>query len=319
MASPRSGCREYFAMAFPDTPGARGRSSASGSLVAARRRERGDPTRGASALALARSSSRARPAARPPRRPRRRACSALGLSLLGVLYVGFFIAARRARCATGERRRAGAGCSSPSSSAMGSRHRRLLRGAVRSAGTSSCPTVSPSKTVEGSIGAIARRACSAALLLQARLLPALGLGEVDRPRPRGRACLAQLGDLCESALKRAFGAKDSGLDNPRPRWHPRSAGQPRCSRSSSSTTTRGSSAVLRGPNGRSPCARNVPARVHRRARRAGLRPRARALPRRQARRREGAALLDRLRAGALLAAARRDRVRAVAPSRSAAT
>src|SRR5213594_4489275 len=44
------------------------------------------------------------------------------------------------------------------------------------------PAVSPSKTVEGAVGAVA--------------------GAIS--------LLAQLGDLCESALKRAFGAKDSG-------------------------------------------------------------------------------------------------------------
>jgi phosphatidate cytidylyltransferase len=70
------------------------------------------------------------------------------------------------------------------------------------------PAISPSKTVEGAIGAVAGAMLIAAVCRLA-FIPALGareavvLGGVV-------SILAQFGDLCESALKRAFGAKDSG-------------------------------------------------------------------------------------------------------------
>jgi phosphatidate cytidylyltransferase len=70
------------------------------------------------------------------------------------------------------------------------------------------PAISPSKTVEGSLGAVAGAvliawACHAAFLRAIGFNEALALGAAI-------SILAQFGDLCESALKRAFGAKDSG-------------------------------------------------------------------------------------------------------------
>jgi len=128
----------------------------------------------------------------------------LGLSLLGVLYFGFL---------TG--------------------HIALLRGApdgwrwvlftvfVAMASDSGgyftgrafgrrplAPVLSPSKTVEGSLGAVAG-AVLIAVLAKLVIIPRLGLGEV-MVLGAVVSVLAQLGDLCESALKRAFGAKDSG-------------------------------------------------------------------------------------------------------------
>lgn len=70
------------------------------------------------------------------------------------------------------------------------------------------PHISPGKTVEGSAGAVVGNLCAAVLswmwLLPQRtwielMILSLILG-----------FLAQIGDLCESAVKRAFGAKDSG-------------------------------------------------------------------------------------------------------------
>jgi phosphatidate cytidylyltransferase len=70
------------------------------------------------------------------------------------------------------------------------------------------PAVSPSKTVEGGIGAIAG-AVFIAMLAKFVIIPQLGLREAMLLGAIV-SVLAQLGDLCESALKRAFGAKDSG-------------------------------------------------------------------------------------------------------------
>jgi phosphatidate cytidylyltransferase len=70
------------------------------------------------------------------------------------------------------------------------------------------PHISPGKTIEGSIGSVVGNLIGAWI---ARLwfLPHRSVGEL--------VCLgliagvlAQVGDLCESAIKRAFGAKDSG-------------------------------------------------------------------------------------------------------------
>jgi phosphatidate cytidylyltransferase len=70
------------------------------------------------------------------------------------------------------------------------------------------PAVSPKKTVEGAVGALGGNVVAGAVV-KMLLLPGVGWGEI--------LCisliagiLAQTGDLCESLLKRAFGAKDSG-------------------------------------------------------------------------------------------------------------
>jgi phosphatidate cytidylyltransferase len=70
------------------------------------------------------------------------------------------------------------------------------------------PAVSPSKTVEGALGGFAG-AVVIALLCRLVFFPQLGAGETVG-LALAIAALAALGDLCESAIKRAFGAKDSG-------------------------------------------------------------------------------------------------------------
>ncbi|MGH7963671.1 MAG: phosphatidate cytidylyltransferase [Candidatus Binatia bacterium] len=70
------------------------------------------------------------------------------------------------------------------------------------------PHISPGKTVEGSLGAVLGNLCAAGLSWM-WLLPQRSLGEVIC-LALIVGCLAQVGDLCESAVKRAFGAKDSG-------------------------------------------------------------------------------------------------------------
>lgn len=70
------------------------------------------------------------------------------------------------------------------------------------------PAVSPSKTVEGALGGVAAAVLIAAVC-RVVFLRAFPLGE-GLIVGAAISTLAQLGDLAESALKRAFGAKDSG-------------------------------------------------------------------------------------------------------------
>jgi phosphatidate cytidylyltransferase len=70
------------------------------------------------------------------------------------------------------------------------------------------PSVSPKKTVEGAAGGIAANLVAGAIV-KWLLLADVGWGEVLALSLVAGA-LAQVGDLCESLLKRAFGAKDSG-------------------------------------------------------------------------------------------------------------
>lgn len=70
------------------------------------------------------------------------------------------------------------------------------------------PAVSPKKTVEGALGAIAGNLLAGAIV-RALQLPMLSWREALLLAAVA-GVLAQIGDLCESLLKRAFGAKDSG-------------------------------------------------------------------------------------------------------------
>jgi phosphatidate cytidylyltransferase len=128
----------------------------------------------------------------------------LGLLLLGVLYVGFFIphVALLRQQPEGWR-----WVLFTVYSAMGSDSGAYFAG--RAYGRRKLmPAVSPSKTVEGAVGGLVGAAIIGALcwLVFFRELP---LGETLGVAV-AIGVLAQLGDLCESALKRGFGAKDSG-------------------------------------------------------------------------------------------------------------
>jgi len=70
------------------------------------------------------------------------------------------------------------------------------------------PSVSPKKTVEGAAGAVAGNVV-AGVIVKALLLSTVAWREIVGLSLLA-GILAQLGDLCESLLKRAFGAKDSG-------------------------------------------------------------------------------------------------------------
>jgi phosphatidate cytidylyltransferase len=130
----------------------------------------------------------------------------LGLTLLGVLYVGFFtphvVLLRALPDGVGWRWVFYAVASVFGSDTGGyftgrayGRHKLM-------------PAVSPSKTVEGAIGALVGAGALGSLFRLIVRVP-LGAGEAVAVS-LVISVLAQFGDLCESALKRAFGAKDSG-------------------------------------------------------------------------------------------------------------
>jgi phosphatidate cytidylyltransferase len=71
-----------------------------------------------------------------------------------------------------------------------------------------CPSVSPRKTVEGSVGGLV---CSVLASGLAKFWFWEGLGTVESVvMGLGLGVMGQVGDLCESMLKRSFGVKDTG-------------------------------------------------------------------------------------------------------------
>ncbi len=71
-----------------------------------------------------------------------------------------------------------------------------------------CPSISPRKTVEGSVGGLV---CSIVASGLAKLWFWEGLGAVEVVvMGLGLGAMGQVGDLCESMLKRSFGVKDTG-------------------------------------------------------------------------------------------------------------
>jgi phosphatidate cytidylyltransferase len=70
------------------------------------------------------------------------------------------------------------------------------------------PAVSPKKTVEGAVGGLAG-SVAGAFIARLWLLPAMTPAECVVLGAAG-AFLEQVGDLCESLLKRSAGVKDSG-------------------------------------------------------------------------------------------------------------
>jgi phosphatidate cytidylyltransferase len=128
----------------------------------------------------------------------------LGLSLVGVLYVGFFIAhAVLLRATTDGWRWVLFTIFTSMASDTGGYFAGRAWGRHKLA-----PAISPSKTVEGALGAVAG-AMFMGWLCGVVFHPAVGWREALL-LGAAISVLAQLGDLCESALKRAFGAKDSG-------------------------------------------------------------------------------------------------------------
>jgi phosphatidate cytidylyltransferase len=196
-----AGLHEYFGMALPDRPRERGFGIGAGIAVAAAVVS-GRPELWGAALALTVVAGLA--VALAGNADLHGAVQRLGLSVLGVIYVGFFTA--HVALLHGR----GSGWRwvlftifTAMASDTGGYFTGRFRGRHKLA-----PAISPGKTVEGAVGAVAGAVLLASL---ARLVffpqigprEALGLGVAI-------SLLAQLGDLCESALKRAFGAKDSG-------------------------------------------------------------------------------------------------------------
>ena len=128
----------------------------------------------------------------------------LGLALLGVLYLGFFtphVVLLRAGTWGWQ------WVLLTVFGAMGSDSGGYFAG--RAFGRHKlAPAISPSKTYEGAVGAVAG-AMFVAWLSHFLFFPAVGAREAAA-LGGAISLLAQLGDLSESALKRAFGAKDSG-------------------------------------------------------------------------------------------------------------
>lgn len=201
MAVAGIGLTEYGAMAFPNDRPARILVVAFGLIVA------GSVLTGAMAwTGLTISAAVVGALLLPLRRhdDLDRAVQHVGLVLLGVLYVGFFIphVALLREQPDGWR-----WALFTVYTAMGADSGAYFAG--RAWGRRKLlPEVSPSKTVEGAIGGFGG-AVVIALLCRLVFLPALGLAEAIGVA-LAIAVLAELGDLCESALKRAFGVKDSG-------------------------------------------------------------------------------------------------------------
>ncbi len=197
-----AGLFEYFAMALPADPVERAAGIVFGLAVAGGVASRRPEIWGAG-LALTVVGASIVPLVRHADLPG--AVHRVGLTMIGVLYVGFFtphVVLLRHGGPDGWR-----WVLFTIFVAMGSDTGGYFMG--RYAGRRKLlPAVSPSKTVEGAFGAILGAMfiaflCHVVFFRSLGVEEALGLGAAI-------SVLAQLGDLVESALKRAFGAKDSG-------------------------------------------------------------------------------------------------------------
>jgi phosphatidate cytidylyltransferase len=195
-----AGLYEYFGMALPDHPLERVAGVAWGILVAAAVVS-GRPEAWGAALALGVIGGLAFPMVRSA--DLSGSVQRLGLSLLGVLYVSFFAAHFvLLRGEYGWR-----WVLFTVFAAMGSDSGGYFAGRVFGRHRLA-PAISPSKTLEGAVGGVAG-AMLVAALCRVVFFPAVG-GREALALGGVISLLAQFGDLVESALKRAFGAKDSG-------------------------------------------------------------------------------------------------------------
>jgi len=204
------GVGEYCTMAFPNDPWDRSFGIASGVLLLSAMLI---PTQERFAMALAAVVVAGLVLALARKDDLRHGVDALGLTLLGTLYTAFLLPHYVWMHALPDP--AGAGAEA------GGWRWVILTIVIAMAGDVGgyfggrwfgrhklMPSVSPGKTVEGSTAAVFANLLGGA---GSKLVffPTLGWHEVVG-LSLAVGCLAQVGDLCESMLKRAFGAKDSG-------------------------------------------------------------------------------------------------------------
>ncbi len=208
------GVTEYSAMAFPDSRLDRLFSVAAGALLLATMFE---PTQERFAMALAAVVVSGLIIGLFRSDEQRHAAEALGLTLLGILYVAFLLPHYAWMHALPDPLLPRDAVDVPPGGwrwvtltivvAMsgdvggyfGGRYfgRRKLM-----------PSVSPGKTVEGSIGSVLCNMVGG-VVCKLVFFQSLGWGEVI-VLSLAAGSLSQVGDLCESKIKRSFGAKDSG-------------------------------------------------------------------------------------------------------------
>jgi phosphatidate cytidylyltransferase len=204
------GVAEYCTMAFPADPWDRGFGIAAGALLLSAMLV---PTQERFAMALAAVVVAGLVLALARKDDLRHGVDALGLTLLGTLYTAFLLPHYVWMHALPD----------PTDATVPAGGWRwvILTVVIAMAGDVGgyfggrwfgrhklMPSVSPGKTVEGSTAAVLANLLGGAAS-KLVFFPTLGWGEA---LGLGVAvgCLAQVGDLCESMLKRAFGAKDSG-------------------------------------------------------------------------------------------------------------
>jgi phosphatidate cytidylyltransferase len=205
------GVTEYFAMAFPDDPIDRAFGMVAGTLVVVAMVV---PSHELSGMALSGVVMAALILALARNEDLRRGVDAASSTMLGVLYVAFLLPHYVWMHGLPDPEKADA-------IAVGGWRWVVLTVVIAMAGDVGgyfggryfgrrklMPEVSPGKTVEGTFGAIAANVAGA-VFCKAVFFHALSGAEV-LGFALGVGSLAQVGDLCESMLKRAFGAKDSG-------------------------------------------------------------------------------------------------------------
>jgi len=205
------GVTEYFTMAFPESPADRLFGIVAGALVVVAMVV---PSHELSGMALSGMVVAGLILALARSEDMRRSVGAVGGTMLGVLYVAFLMPHYVWMHALPDPER-------PDATVAGGWRWVVLTVVIAMAGDVGgyfagryfgkrklMPEVSPGKTVEGTMGAISANVAGA-VFCKLVFFHTLSWFEVAG---FGLAvgCLAQVGDLCESMLKRAFGAKDSG-------------------------------------------------------------------------------------------------------------
>jgi phosphatidate cytidylyltransferase len=207
------GVVEYCAMAFPESPIDRGFGIVSGALLLSTMFE---PTQERFAMALAAVVVVGLILGLFRRDQQHQGADALGLTLLGVLYVAFLLPHYAWMHGLPDPQLPAGTVAAP-----GGWRWVMLTLIVAMAGDVGgyfggryfgrrklMPSVSPGKTVEGTIGSVLSNVAGG-VFCKFVFFQALGWVEVIGLSLAAGA-LAQVGDLCESKLKRSFGAKDSG-------------------------------------------------------------------------------------------------------------